>query len=207
MSRNRVFGFTLVELLVVIAVIGLLAGLLLPAIQSARQKASAAKCLNHLRQIGQATLMYCQDNDDYLPFAWCNDGDPSVNNFYSLLMPIVYRVEFDGYGDFEYGVFACPARLKEPLVGSNPFKISYGMNAHNSVNFPNQPTRRLGAATNASLTVLAADIDFHYNHPPITSLRPDQVGYKHSRKANILFFDGHAAAYAEAETRGLTVAF
>lgn len=207
MNRYHSRGFMLVELLVVIAVIGLLAGLLFPALRSARQKADTAKCANHLRQLGQATLMYCQDSDDYLPFAWYNDGDASANNFHGLLMPLMYRCEFDGYGDFEYGVFACPTRLKEPLVGSNPFKISYGMNAYNAVKYPEQPTRRIGQVTNSSLTVLMADIDFRFNHPAIRSLGPDQVGYKHTKKANILFFDGHVAAYAQAETGGMRVGF
>lgn len=65
MSRKR--GFTLVELLVVVAIIGILVGLSLPAVQQAREASRIATCRNNLRQIGLATLSFEGTHDAFPP--------------------------------------------------------------------------------------------------------------------------------------------
>jgi prepilin-type N-terminal cleavage/methylation domain-containing protein/prepilin-type processing-associated H-X9-DG protein len=66
--ERRRRGFALVELLVVIAVIAILGAILLPALGAARARARAAKSMSNMRQWGLGTLLFANENDEWLPY-------------------------------------------------------------------------------------------------------------------------------------------
>ena len=69
-------SFTLIELLVVIAIIAILAGMLLPALNAAREKARSVTCVNHLKTLNQYNMFYADSYDDYLVMA--KDEDKKI---------------------------------------------------------------------------------------------------------------------------------
>ncbi|MDQ8207988.1 prepilin-type N-terminal cleavage/methylation domain-containing protein [Coraliomargarita sp. SDUM461003] len=76
-------GFSLIELLTAVAVLGILAAILIPTIANVRTKASSAKCTSQLRQIGGAFQMYLQDNNNLLPKSALGDPFSGQSPYYN----------------------------------------------------------------------------------------------------------------------------
>lgn len=191
-------GFTLVELLVVVAMIAMLAALLLPALSTAREKGKSAVCQSNLKQLGIAFAMYWNDYNDYLP--------PAVD-LPGLWVECIIKY-LGGYGRNPGDVYLYhPTRqarvLKCPsttLVPSIAHQLQYGYNClslgtydTNNPAYPRYP--RVMQVTRPAERLMVGETPDHSFH--------DATGYfcaanngifgRHKGYSNVLFVDTHVA--------------
>jgi len=112
-KNKRIVSFSLIELLIVIAIISILTSLLMPALRQTKEKVRAIVCSANLRQVHPAFTMYVNDFSDYYPPGAVDSGQvwPSI---------------FNSYGYLKAGpIYACPNDTKIRFAGTMWAKRSY----------------------------------------------------------------------------------
>ncbi|MGD0464434.1 MAG: type II secretion system protein [Tepidisphaeraceae bacterium] len=114
-------GFTLVELLVVIGVLGVLIALLLPALSGARRDANQIACAANLRSIGQGLAVYEQQNNGLIPASYSYSGQTIVNGQQQFTGPGYVHWSYFLYGNglIPNGAFLCPELEQGGLPPTN----------------------------------------------------------------------------------------
>jgi prepilin-type N-terminal cleavage/methylation domain-containing protein/prepilin-type processing-associated H-X9-DG protein len=203
MKRGRKRAFTLVELLVVIAVIAILAALLFPVFAQAREKARQAGCLSNLKQIGAATQMYMQDYDETIPWS-------CLGRLWQARRPVDYQnVRPDDVYAPEMmrpyvkndKVWYCPSTGPDYVwkeAWSSPFSVngtSYSFNmmciAANSCQPQSWSTPYFFAGKPVASFPAPSDAPLFYEMPYMTP------GAPHNDRFNVLFLDGHVKTHHE----------
>ena len=186
-------GFTLIELLCVTAIIALMTSMLMPEIQTVRQKALCTACAANLRQIGVALNLYLADHDYTYPYiqpTQTTSGTDETIEIYANQPDILPRVQTLQQAFSPYGIndkaLQCPADM---LLGPNScFKTlgtSYMWSPVVDGDMASSPTlARRGGLRPAKLSKLRQMSDF-------TSIHKFSPG--DSGKQNILYGDGHVA--------------
>ncbi len=198
--------FTLVELLIVISILAILAAILLPALNSARERARTIQCTGNLKQLGQLFIAYANDHhdlidlrragtfhryswapslmnsDDYRKMSkiyWCPSAKRIVTDTGNDLYK-TYGIKRDSFGDaYEVG-FGSPMQFSD---GNDVRVLNLGRIKNSS--------RYLLLGDSVGIITHAGEAYYYFSSPD--AAEPGAFHFLHRNYANFLWADGHAA--------------
>ena len=203
-------GFTLIELLVVIAIIAILAAILLPALNSARERGRSASCMSNLKQLGQSWKFYQDANDEYCPGGY-------YKGYYSAYAPNNTRwfEQFEKDGILAKDVTRCASSPNWEFNSSN---LNYGILVNIWGYYDNQITlaatkgnfknpSRMACFMDSmpsqnrvdmgmSSTSFGDSVHLWYTYPQLAGLAGvgsnPGIEFRHNFGINVVLLDGHA---------------
>ncbi len=203
-------GFTLIEVLVVAAIIALLISILLPALSRARQQSRATVCLSNLRQLGMAVNMYAQSNKGILvDYGMSHGGSEDIRRAW-------YTTLKKDYGNRL--ILRCPADESpywdDPYPGTEiKRRTGYGVNEYLTGREEEYKDYRcLGQIKRPTTTIIFVELNQRseyavsdHVHPGSWAMEPEEPGKQmeprlHAGRANYVFVDSHAQPYRFEQT-------
>jgi prepilin-type N-terminal cleavage/methylation domain-containing protein/prepilin-type processing-associated H-X9-DG protein len=217
-QKHTQAAFTLVELLVVIGIIAVLLSILLPSLSRARENAKRVQCASNLRQIGQALVMYANDNKGWMPPYYDGAGNPVFTQGPLFLNagPALLVREPLGRGAQSYlksvEIFFCPSdEIRRPFRDKNGWaRNTFNDTVYNCVSYWYWTTPKsfttVVSALNDNLKYFGLDNDRFFQKGAaqkmifadqgyVSNVANDQAEklfpFFHPGGQNLLYLDGH----------------
>lgn len=189
--------FTLIELLIVIAIIAILAALLLPALQNARERGMASNCTSRIKQFGMINMSYADDYKGYTPkyhggsYPWLAlKNYPPVNNY-----PIKKTI-LGNDDPLKVPIFCCPKYYIHPKNGTSTGTVYYGWinfsfwgRTHTNIKRVKNPSKKFMHTEIPRLT--------RYNEFNASYYRTANNAFPHNKMTNVFHHDGHVEMFME----------
>lgn len=200
--NKKIALFTLLELLIVIAIIAMLAAMLLPALNKAKAKANEISCAGNLKQLGASIHLYAGDSNDFLPVSVHWGANYSADKFENynwyanwLLMSYIGWREGVSYSNPLPNLKTrfCPAD-KEPwgdFAGNKT--LSYAVNLYFGYGWYHKRTRISDFRTPGQTFSFADSSKYASSAVSDASTGFETLSYRHSNGMNCSYLDGHVS--------------